>query len=144
MKRISSNEEKLSSRLEDLEHWFCSRGYKKEKVHSEIPKVHSMNRENLLKKREKQDNNDSITLTLVLTYYPALNKVHEILKKAHRYTLRSPRLSAVLPSPPRVAFRNPKTLKDHLVRSKLKIHDSNDEGYINVVTSTGIYVMFYI
>ena len=103
-----------------------------------------MNRENLLKKREKQDNNDSITLTLVLTYYPALNKVHEILKKAHRHTLRSPRLSAVLPSPPRVAFRNPKTLKDHLVRSKLKIHDSNDEGYINVVTSTGIYVMFYI
>ena len=44
-------------------------------VHSEIQKVHSMNRENLFKKREKQDNNDS--LTLVLTYYPALNKVHE-------------------------------------------------------------------
>ena len=84
-----------------------------------------MNRENLLKKCEKQDKNDS--LILVLTYHPALNKVHEILKKAHRHTTRSPSLSAVLPSPPRVAFRNPKTLKDHLVRSKLKIRDSNDE-----------------
>ena len=94
-------------------------------VHSEIQKVHSMNRENLLKKREKQDNNDS--LTLVLTYHPALNKVHEILKKAHRHIIRSPRLSAVLPSPPQIPFRNPKTLKDHLVRSKLKIRDSNDE-----------------
>ena len=125
MKRICSNEEKLSSRFEDLQHWFCSRGYKKEMVYSETQKIHSMNRENLLKKLEKQDNNDS--LTLVLTYHPALNKAREILKKAHRHTIRSPRLSAVLASPPRVAFRNPKTLKDHLVRSKLKIRDYNDE-----------------
>ena len=102
MKRICSNEEKLSSRLEDLELWFCSSGYKKEMVHSEIQKVHSMNRENLLKKREKQDNNDS--LTLVLTYQTALNKVHEILKKAHGQTIRSPRLSAVLPSPLELHF----------------------------------------
>ena len=29
---------------------------------------------------------------------------------------------------PRIPFRNPQTLKDHLVRSKLDIHDSNDEG----------------
>ena len=94
-------------------------------VHSEIQKDRSMNRGDLLKKREKQDKNDS--LTLVLTYHPALNKVHEILKKAHRHTIRSPRLSAVLTSPPQVAFRNPKTLEDHLVRSKPKIRDSNDE-----------------
>ena len=38
MKRICSNEEKLSSWFEDLEHWFCSRDYKKEMVHSEIQK----------------------------------------------------------------------------------------------------------
>ena len=94
-------------------------------VHIEIQKVHSMNRENLLKKCEKQDNNDSFTL--VLTYHPALNKVHKILKKAQRHTIRSPRLGALLPSPFRVPFRNPKTLKDHLVRSKLKIRDSNNE-----------------
>ena len=124
MKRICSNEKNLSSRLEDLEHWICSRGYKKEVVHSEIQKIYSMNRENLLRKHEKQDNNYS--LTLVLTYHPALNKVHELLKKTHRDTIRSPRLTAVLPSPRRVALRNPKTLKDHLVRSKLKICGPND------------------
>ena len=49
MKRICSNEEKLSSRLEDLGHWFYRRGYKKEMIHSVIQKAHSMNRENLLK-----------------------------------------------------------------------------------------------
>ena len=93
-------------------------GYKKEMVYSEIQKVHSMTRQNLLQKREKQDKNNS--LILVLTYHPALNKVHKVLKKTHRHTIRSPRLSAVLPSPSRVAFSNPKTLKDHLVRSKAK------------------------
>ena len=72
--------------------------------------------------------NQSKTVILILFhFYPALNKVREILKKTQRYTIRSPRLSAVLPSPTRVAFRNPKTLTDHLVRSKLKIRDSNDE-----------------
>ena len=55
MKRIYSNWEKLSSQLEDLEQWFYKSGYKKEMVHSEIEKDHSMNRENLLRKREKQD-----------------------------------------------------------------------------------------
>ena len=49
------------------------------------------------------------------------------MKKAHRHTIRSPRLSAVLPLSPRVAIRNPKTLKNHLVRSRLKVHNSNDE-----------------
>ena len=79
MKRTCSNEEKLSSRLEDLEHWFCSRGYKKEMVHREIQKVPSMNRENLLRKSEKQGKNDS--LTLVLTYHPALNKFTKYWKR---------------------------------------------------------------
>ena len=60
-------------------------------------------------------------ITLVLTYHPALKKVYEILQKAHRHTLKSQRSTAVLPSPPGLAFRNAKTLKDHLVRSKLKI-----------------------
>ena len=62
-----------------------------------------------------------------MTYHPALNKVHEILRKVHRYVLNSQRLSAVLPSPPRVTFRNPKTLRDRLVHSKLKV-DKEEPG----------------
>ena len=47
-------------------------------------------------------------------------------KKEQRWqTLKSQRLTVVLPSPPRIAFGNAKTLKDQLVRSKLKtIHKS--------------------
>ena len=91
-------------------------------VHNMIQKGHSMNRQKLLIKPEKQDNDDSFIL--VLAYHPALKKIHEILKKAYRDSIRSPRLIVVLPSPPRVVFRNSKALKDHLIRSKLKIRDS--------------------
>ena len=55
----------------------------------------------------------------MLTYHPALNCIHEILRKAQRHVLKSNRLSKVLTSSPRVAFRNAKALKDRLVRSKL-------------------------
>ena len=56
-----------------------------------------------------------------------MNKVHEIIRKAHRYVLNSHRLSGELPSPPRVAFRIPKTLRDRLVHSKLKV-DKEERG----------------
>ena len=77
-----------------------------------------MNRTDLLSKREKEIDN---RITLALTYHRTLTKVCEILQKTHRYTLKSQRLTAVSPSPPRLVFRNAKTLKDHLVKSKLKI-----------------------
>ena len=82
MKRICSNEEKLSS-----QDWGCKRDHKKEMVHNEIQKVQSMNTEyncsGNVRKRIKV-----IVITLVLTYYSALNRVHEVRKKAHRHTIR--------------------------------------------------------
>ena len=62
----------------------------------------------------------------MLTFYPTLKNVHEILRKAHPHTLESPRSQYVLPTPPRVAFRNDKSLKDKLVRSKLKNPNRRD------------------
>ena len=42
-----------------------------------------------------------------------------ILLRAHKQVLKSPRRHSTLPSLPKVAFRNPKTIRDKLVRSKL-------------------------
>ena len=108
----------LDERLKELETWFTNRGYNSEKVKPEIERVKNMNRADLLSKRKKEIDK---RITLVLTHHPALTKVFEILQKAHRHTLKSQRLTAVLPSPSRLAFRNAKSLKDHLVRSKLKL-----------------------
>ena len=96
----------LDERLKELETWFTNRGYNSEKVKPEIERVNTMNRADLLSKRKKEIDN---RITLVLTYHPALTKVYEILQKARRHTLKSQDFTTVLPSPPRLAFRNAKT-----------------------------------
>ena len=124
MKRICSNEVDLQRKLLDLESWLTDRGCKPEIIRPEIQKVNLINRNNLLKKRPKQK--DSITL--VLTFHPALNIVFGVLKRAHRHVQKSPVLKVVLLNPPSIAFRNPKTLRDKLVRSKLKFTDDAKRG----------------
>ena len=93
------------------------RGYKSEIIQSEIQKVNLIDRNNLRKWPKHQQ--DSITL--VLTFHPALCIVFDVFKRVHRHVQKSPMLKAVLPKPPCVAFRNPKTLHDKLVCSKLKL-----------------------
>ena len=77
------------------------------------------------KKRDKKVDN---IITLVFTYHPALNQLYEILRKAQKHFLKSPRLHSALLSPPSVAFRNIKTIRDKLVRSKLKEVIYKDAG----------------
>ena len=51
-------------------------------------------------------------------------------------------LKAVLPKPPRIAFRNPKTLRDKLVRSKLKLTDDAERGNFHVEEVTVKFVIY--
>ena len=125
IKRICSHVVDLQRKLLDLESWLTDRGYKSEIIRPTIKKVNLIHRNNLLKKRPKYQE-DSITL--VLTFHPVLHIVSDVLKRAHRHVQKSPMLKAVLPKPPRVAFRNPKTLRDKLVRSKLKLTDDAERG----------------
>ena len=100
LRRIISEDILLDGRLKELETWFTNHGYNAEKARPEIEKVKIMNRTGLLSKRKKEIHN---RITQVLTYHPALTKVYKILQKAHRHTLKFQRLTAVLPSPPRVS-----------------------------------------
>ena len=128
LKRICSVETELIENLNNLEQWLVDRGYQRYKVKKEISRVNDIDRMNLLVKKEKNKDN---TVTLTLTFHPALHSVVNILKRAHRHILKSPILSQVLPKPPRVAYRNPKTLKDKLVRSKLKTSTENKtKGFV--------------
>ena len=107
LRRIISDDIVLDEHLKELETWFTNRGYNSEKVKQEIERVKTMDRAGLLNKRKKEIDN---RIPLILTYHPpALTKVYEILQKAHGHRLKYP-----------LAFRNAKTLKDHLVRSKLR------------------------
>ena len=69
---------------------------------------------------QKRDKKVDDSIKLVLLYHLALNQLYEILRRAQKHLLKSPRLHSALLSPPKAAFRNPETIRDKLVRSKLK------------------------
>ena len=69
MKRICSNEVDLQKKLLDLESWLRDAGYKSEIIRPEIQKVNLIDRNSLLEKRPKHQE-DSITL--VLTFHPTV------------------------------------------------------------------------
>ena len=106
IKRICLIEEKLTNRLEQLRQWSVRRRYKEGHVDSEIERVKLVKTIASFKKPDKSLD-DSITL--VLTYYPALNQLYEILGRAHKHVLKLPKLHWALPSQSRVVFQNPKT-----------------------------------
>ena len=53
---------------------------------------------------QKRDKKANDSITLVLTYHPALNQLHEILRRGHKHVSKSPRLHRALSSPAKVAF----------------------------------------
>ena len=77
---------------------------------------------------EKRDKKVDGSITLVLAYHSALNQLHEILRRANKHVLKSPRLHSALPSPLWVAFRNLETITDKLACSKLKEFIYKDAG----------------
>ena len=126
LKRICSDENDLQRNLVSLESWLVNRDYRAEKVRPEIQKINLIDQANLLIKKPKHQEN---SITLVLTFHPALNIVFNVLKSGHRFTEKSTALKAVLPRPPGdVVFPYPKTLRDKLVRSKIRGNDEDERG----------------
>ena len=111
MKWICSEEEDLQHKLADLESWLVNRGYRAESVRREIQIVISIDRQVLLGKRPKIQEG---SVTVVLTFHPALYISFDILKSAHQVIENSPTLKAILRKPPRVAFHN---LKHYVINS---------------------------
>ena len=66
------------------------------------------------------ENETKKLMTLVLTYHSALNQLYEILRRVHKHVLKLPRLHGTPSSTTRKVFRYPKTIRNKLVRSKLK------------------------
>ena len=109
IKRMCSNEHAF-----ELHVWLTKYSYKNDVITKENEKntfywKKGSTRKTSQKKKkyERTDNTNSVVI-----YHTVLNYVIEIRRKAHKHTLNSIRLSDVLP---------PSTLKDCLVRSKLKV-----------------------
>ena len=75
-----------------------------------------------------QDKKVDDSITVVLTYHPALNQLYEILRRAHKHVLKPPRLHSALPSPTMGSFWKSKGDYRQIVRFKSKEFIYKDAG----------------
>ena len=114
--RICSERETLITRLDELKVLLLSRDYRQKAVEDAIKRVLEINREEAIKRIPKKKCDRTI---IVLTYNPALPSVSGILQKHWRVMTQDPYLKKVFPSPPMVAFRRPKNLRDKLIKARV-------------------------
>ena len=116
---ICSDDEAFEKRMKDLSEHLNKRGSQKQVIDQAIEKVRHMERQNLLSYKPKPTANKAV-LPFVMTYHPELPKVRGIVDKHWSIIESSDHLSTVFPQKPIMAFRRPKSLRDHLVRARLK------------------------
>ena len=127
LRRICSDEQDFELRCEALKSWLLDRGFDSRMVSQQVDRAKGLDRNALLNKEEGRVSDSRINF--VLTYHPALNtKIIEILHRNHRLLQTDDAHKWVFEEFPRVAFRRPKNLKDHLVRAKLCQPDEGPKG----------------
>ena len=94
------------------------RGYKGGEIDTQLKRVKGLQRDTLLNRESKPK--DGTRIPLVLTFHPALNEVHEILRKCENILLVDREHRRIFSGKLFVSFRRPKNFKDTLVRAKLQ------------------------
>ena len=79
-----SIKEKLNNRLKRLIQFLVKREYEEDHVDSKIERVKLVKRIVWFQKRDKKVDG---SITLALTYHPALNQFYEVLLRTHRPVL---------------------------------------------------------
>ena len=122
IRRICLKNEDFERRVSDLKQWLLLRGYKEDLIDSQIDKARSFDRDSLLSEVNQRVKNDNVYL--VLTYHPALSKkIYDIIKCNQNILQCNEEHKKIFGQLPLVSFRRGKTLKDTLVRSRLKEGD---------------------
>ena len=118
LKRNCSNDEYLTTRLEEYKGYLIKQGYKRQLVDTQFDKVKKIPRDELLK-----TGNDKMKkiFPFVLRYNPNLPDINAILKKHWHIFESSPKLQESFPKDSIIAsFRRSKNLKEILAPSKYK------------------------
>ena len=93
------------------------RGYNEKMIRKQILSAREHSRNDLLEKEKQQMSERKLTFNI--TYYPAFRNVRSIMEELHILLTPNKEHKKVFPDVPVVGFRNGKSLKDYLVRSKL-------------------------
>ena len=125
LRRICSDSNTFELRAQELTNQLHRRGYLKQDIASAIDKARQRSRDALLSYRPKSAEVGTI-LPFVLTYHPDLPKVRDIVDKNWSIIESSDELKDIYQSKPVMAFRRPKSLRDFLVRARLKPNSDDD------------------
>ena len=91
------------------------RGYKGGEIDTQLERVKGLQRDTLLNRESKSK--DGTRIPLVLTFHPALNEAHEILRKCENILLVDREHRRVFSGKLFVSFRRAENFKDTLVRA---------------------------
>ena len=114
-----TDDETFEKRVSYLSVHLNKRGYQKQVIDQAIEKVRHIDRQTLLSYKPKPTAIKAV-LPSVMTYHHDLPKVRGIVDKHWSIIESSDHLSTVFPQKPIMAFRRPKSLRDHLVWARLK------------------------
>ena len=95
---------------------FLKCGYKQKQIDDNVKKATDIPRDQLLEYRNKTP---SDRVPLVVTFNPQLSRIKKIYKSVQHIIDEDPVTKAIFPSPPIIAYRQPPSLKNILVKSKL-------------------------
>lgn len=126
VRRICSQDSDFKIRTTELSQHLHSRGYKSNGINDAISRANAVHRETLLTNKPTLKSTEKIPF--VLTYHPDLPDIRDILD--HHWTTieSSTKLNKMFPEQPVVAYRRPKSLRDILVRAKLRSSDNDPPG----------------
>ena len=112
-------------RCNELEEWLIKRNYNPTVVRKQIRKDRAFSRDTLLETVKEVRNNDRLALTL--TYHPSIKNFLNVLNEAPiLLTPNKEHRNVFGDKPPLIGWREPKSLKDHLVCAKIRCEPSSD------------------
>ena len=117
LRRICSDNTTFTNRTNELLTYLTKRGYRRKHVRNEIRKASRVTRQDSLATKQKQPNNRT---PFVVTYHPGLPQLRRVVKQHYHILQNSETCKGAFPQPPIVSYRKPSSLRDHLVRAKLK------------------------
>ena len=115
IKRICSSQQEFLNHTAKMINQFQKRGYNRSLIEQQIDKANLQQREQLLKEKKKEA---ATNIPLSLKYNRTLPKIKEIVIKHWHLPHINPNLAEIFQSPPILAFRRNKNLRD-IIGTKL-------------------------
>ena len=126
IRRICSEFSEFIKNSNILCKFLVKRGYSEKSLQAMVKEVAEIKREDLLqdKKKEKKDPNS----IFVSDWHPMLKNIPSILKQNFHLIENDSSLTKIFPSKPLVAYRRPKTIRNHVVRSDVLRKENETSG----------------